>query len=234
MPLASTPPPGTPVPDLIGRWASDHGRRVAELVWLNEDGGITARLVADEAKDLFAKFSRDDLIDEAERMSWLNSRHLSPRVFDFVDDGDQWLLVTGALRGTSAVSPRWKAEPDRAAAAIGEGLALLHTLDPDDSLFGPVGWVGDVTEVDHLVIAHGDPCAPNTIIGDDGSFVGHVDLGSLGVADRWADLAVASWSLEWNYGPGHEAAFWDAYGIAPDEDRIAFYRGLWGQAPTPN
>ena len=72
----------------------------------------------------------------------------------------------------------------------------------------------------------------STIVGDDGSFVGHVDLGSLGVADRWADLAVASWSLEWDFGPGHEQAFWDAYGIAPDPERIAQYRALWGDAPT--
>lgn len=231
MPLASAPPPGTPVPELIASWAVGRGRQVAELVWLNEEGGITARLTSEDAKDLFAKWSRTDLIDEAERMSWLSSRHACPRVFDFVDAGDEWLLVTGALRGTSAVSPRWLAEPDRAAAAIGEGLATLHALDPADSLFGPVDWVGHVDDVDHLVIAHGDACAPNTIIGDDGRFVGHVDLGSLGVADRWADLAIASWSLDWNYGPGHEAPFWEAYGIDPDPERIAFYRRLWGPAP---
>lgn len=228
MALASVPPEGTPVPELVTRWAHDHGRQVAELVWLNEDGGITARLVSDEAKDFFAKWSATDLIDEAERMSWLSSRHLCPRVFDFVDADGGWLLVTGALRGRSAVDPRWKQDPDRAAAAIGEGLAVLHSLDPSDSIFGPVEWCAGIDGIDRLVISHGDACAPNTIIGDDGSFVGHVDLGELGVADRWADLAVASWSLEWNYGPGHEQAFWDAYGISPDAERIATYRGLWG------
>lgn len=219
------------MPELLSRWAGDHGRTIAELVWLNEEGGLTARLSSDDAKDLFAKWSPTDLLDEAERMSWLSSRHSCPRVFDFVDNGQQWLLVTGALRGTSAVAPRWLAAPDVAAAAIGEGLAILHSLDPSQSIFGPVDWVGTVAEVDQLVIAHGDPCAPNTILGDDGSFVGHVDLGSLGVADRWADLAIASWSLDWNYGPGHDRAFWDAYGVAPDHDRIAFYRNLWGPAP---
>ena len=116
---------------------------------------------------------------------------------------------------------------DYSISIIGEGLALLHTLDPSISMFGPVDWVGEQDDVDLLVIAHGDACAPNTIIGDDGRFVGHVDLGSLGVADRWADLAIASWSLEWDFGPGHERAFWDAYGIEPDTDRIARYRRLW-------
>ena len=53
--------------------------------------------------------------------------------------------------------------------------------------------------IDRLVVCHGDACAPNTLIDDDGRCCGHVDLDALGVADRWADLAVATMSLEWNY-----------------------------------
>lgn len=211
-------------------WASDHGRRVADVVWRNELGGLTSRLVADDAQDLFAKWSPLDLEPEAERMSWLASRHPAPRIADYVEGDDQWLLVTGALPGSSAVSPRWLREPERAARAIGEGLALLHTLDPAASIFGTVDWVGEQDDVDRLVVAHGDACAPNTLIADDGAFLAHVDLGSLGVADRWADLAIASMSLEWNYGPGHEAPFWEAYGIEPDPGRIAHYRALWNPA----
>jgi kanamycin kinase len=45
---------------------------------------------------------------------------------------------------------------------------------------------------------------------------GHVDLGALGVGDRWGDLAIATWSAEWNYGPGWEDALLRAYGVAPD------------------
>lgn len=82
-------------------------------------------------------------------------------------------------------------------------------------------------DVDRLVVCHGDPCAPNTLIDARGEFAAHVDLGSLGVADRWADLAVAAWSTEWNYGPGYEARVYEAYGVEPDADRIAYYRLLW-------
>jgi aminoglycoside phosphotransferase len=46
------------------------------------------------------------------------------------------------------------------------------------------------------------------------------DFGDLAVGDRWADLAIASLSLDWNFGEGHQPEFFDAYGIVPDEDRI--------------
>lgn len=81
--------------------------------------------------------------------------------------------------------------------------------------------------IETLVVCHGDPCAPNTLLGEDGEWSGHVDFGALGVADRWADLAVATWSTEWNFGPGWDGALLAAYGIAPDEQRSAYYRLLW-------
>ena len=84
---------------------------------------------------------------------------------------------------------------------------------------------------DQLVVCHGDACAPNTILAADGSCSGHVDFGAMGVADRWADLAVATWSTEWNYGPGFEDVLLDAYGIDPDPDRTRYYRLLWDLGP---
>lgn len=68
---------------------------------------------------------------------------------------------------------------------------------------------------------------PNTLIAADGTFSGHVDFGDLGVADRWADLAVGTWSTEWNYGPGWEELDLTSYGVEADLDRIRFYRDLW-------
>jgi kanamycin kinase len=90
--------------------------------------------------------------------------------------------------------------------------------------------LGEPPAVDRLVVCHGDACAPNTLLRDDGTFAGHVDLGSLGVADRWADIAVATWSLNWNFTSSHEPVFYAAYGIDPDPERIAYYRLLWDLA----
>jgi aminoglycoside phosphotransferase len=91
--------------------------------------------------------------------------------------------------------------------------------------------IADIPPIDRLVVCHGDSCAPNTLITDDGSWSGHVDLGALGVADRWADLAIATWSTTWNYGPGWEVPLLDAYGVAPDPDRTSYYRLLWDLSP---
>ena len=56
---------------------------------------------------------------------------------------------------------------------------------------------------------------------------GYVDLGELGVADRWWDVAVGAWSAGWNFGQEHEARFYEGYGIEPDPERIRFYRLLY-------
>jgi len=78
-----------------------------------------------------------------------------------------------------------------------------------------------------LVVCHGDACAPNTLIDARGTWVAHLDLGNLGRGDRWADLAILSWSTVWNYGPGWEHLIYDSYGIEPDDEKIRFYRLLW-------
>jgi kanamycin kinase len=98
-----------------------------------------------------------------------------------------------------------------------------HTLTVDSALERAAA----IPPPDKLVVCHGDACAPNTLLAADGRWSGHVDLGLLGIADRWADLAVATWSAEWNYGPGWDRLLLDAYGIRPDPERTRYYRLLW-------
>ncbi|GAA3012043.1 aminoglycoside 3'-phosphotransferase [Streptosporangium longisporum] len=111
--------------------------------------------------------------------------------------------------------------------AAGEGTAGLSPEHRHLDLAEARARLGEPPAIDRPVVCHGDACVPNTLLHDDGTFAAHVDLGSLGVADRWADLAVAAWSTEWNYGPGYDGVVYDAYGIAPDPERIAYYRLLW-------
>ena len=76
------------------------------------------------------------------------------------------------------------------------------------------------------MVCHGDYCPPNALLMD-GAVTGYVDLGELGVADRWRDIAVGGWSVGWNFGPEYEPLFYESYGIEPHAERMAFYRLLW-------
>ncbi|MBD3162401.1 MAG: phosphotransferase, partial [Candidatus Eisenbacteria bacterium] len=80
-----------------------------------------------------------------------------------------------------------------------------------------------------IVLCHGDSCLPNFLL-DDHGVTGYVDLGELALADRWWDLAVATWSLDWNLGPGWEERFLAAYGVTADRDRRDYFRLLYDLA----
>jgi kanamycin kinase len=221
-------------------------------VWTNEVGGLTFEVRDADGGRRFVKWapagSGLDLAAEVDRLRWASGRVVVPRVLDHGVEPDGEWLVTAGLAGQNAVSPRWTADPATAVRALGEGLRHLHDVLPvGDCPFSwsvatrlagarrrdapagrePQRWLERAPPVDRLVVCHGDPCAPNTLLDDVGRVSGHVDLDALGVADRWADLAVATWSTVWNYGPGWERPLLDAYGIEPDAGRTDFYRRLW-------
>lgn len=110
---------------------------------------------------------------------------------------------------------------------LGElGDEFRSSVAPELTVDGVVAALADPPPIE-WVVCHGDACAPNTLLAESGEVVGHVDLGALGVGDLWADLAVAAWSTIWNYGPGYEELVYDGYGVAPDPEKIRYYRLLW-------
>ncbi|MEU0498205.1 phosphotransferase [Mycobacterium sp. NPDC006124] len=213
-----------PVPDVVARIAAG---RPSRAVWVNELGGVTFSISEDAFVKVYPAEHAALLDAESDRLRWASAFAAVPHV---IEAGPGW-LHTAALPGRSAVDPRWVGRPEEAARAIGAGLRRFHDVLPVDGFpFGRPSWVpADAPAADRLVVCQGDACAPNTLIGDDGRCSGHVDLGDLGVADRWADLAVATMSLAWNFGTVHEAELFAAYGVTPDHDRIAYYRGRWAQ-----
>ncbi|GAB3405481.1 aminoglycoside 3'-phosphotransferase [Schumannella luteola] len=227
-------PSGFELPAVIARLAAEAGAEPRAL-WQNSLGGLTFRL-GDRVVKWSPPVLAESLRREEERMRWLDGRHPAPRVLDAGADDDGAWLVTAALDGDTAVSDANRARPEVAIAAIVEGLRRIHTLPLDDvpGHWADETWVGRQPQklaprppIDDPVLVHGDACAPNTLLDAAGAFAAHVDLGDLAPGDRWADLAVASMSLEWNYGPGHDDAFYAAYGIEPDAERIRWYRQLW-------
>lgn len=77
-----------------------------------------------------------------------------------------------------------------------------------------------------LVLTHGDYCLPNILL--DGERVsGFVDLGRVGIGDRYRDLALARRSLIRNYGAAWVPLFFVEYGLPqPDEAKLTFYELL--------
>lgn len=237
----SIPTERMPVPGRVLDLASG---AALEPVWANELGGLTFR--TDDGR--FIKYGprnpESSMAGEAERLAWAGRFIRVPEVLDVGgDDTHEW-LITRAVPGRSAVDARWLAEPATAVRAVGEGLRALHDGLPVADC--PFEWtvpsrlaraatrgirvpevLREPPPVEHLVVCHADACCPNTLLDDTGRWLAHVDLGTLGVGDRWADIAVASMSTAWNYGPGWEDALIEAYGVEPDRARLAYYRDLW-------
>ncbi|MEQ4205108.1 APH(3') family aminoglycoside O-phosphotransferase [Actinopolymorpha sp. B9G3] len=121
-------------------------------------------------------------------------------------------VEAGVVDEASAAMEPWRWAQDRGALLA----ELLRTRPADED----------------LVVCHGDYCVPNVLLDPETLEVtGLIDLGWLGVADRYHDLGIATGSIasvELNpqYGPGHAARFLERYGGDPDDPRIDYYRRL--------
>ncbi len=226
--VAGAPKGGIRVPGVVRELA---GERSIEPVWRNELGGLTFRLgsAADAQYLKWAPLGSGANLDlERQKLQWAITYTPVPKVVDCGSEADGTWLVTEGIIGDNAVAPQWKANPQRAAVAIGKALRSMHDSLPlnecpfswstesrikdigirsaEDQL-DPKGWSSDVQDrslddalarvesppqEELLVLCHGDACAPNTLLNDRGDWVAHLDLESLGVGDRWADLAVAA------------------------------------------
>lgn len=111
---------------------------------------------------------------------------------------------------------------------------------PTELLARLAGQVGHRLEQEaaDLVVCHGDLCLPNIVLDERTATVaGFVDLGRLGRADPYADIALLlanareTWPDERAAEAGDEV-FADVYGITLDADRQRFYLHLdpltWG------
>ncbi len=150
-------------------------------------------------------------------------------------------LLAGGLRrihATPAADCPFRNGIDRALTAAGNRVTS-GLVGPDDlhEEFGHLSHENALAELARLrpdaedaVVCHGDYCLPNVVIAE-GEITGFLDLGELCVADRWRDLAVATWSVTWNLGPGFEDLFLASYGVERDERAQTFYRLLYDLEP---
>jgi kanamycin kinase len=197
--------PYLPVPEVLD-CASD-----GQVDWL-----VTAGLPGRPASDEQLQADPERLVVLlAQGLRRLHAAPVERCPFDFTVDSA--IALARARVRAGLVDPARDFHPEHAHLGPHGALAALRRLRPA---------VGS----DDLVVCHGDYCLPNVLVsGTGGGMVvsGFVDVGELGVADRWWDLAVATWSLDWNLGPGWEELFLRAYRVDRDNDRVAFYRLLY-------
>lgn len=113
-----------------------------------------------------------------------------------------------------------------ATANVAAGLVDLDELDPERE-----GWSAEQLwahfqrllpiEADR-VVTHGDFSLDNIFLDDDGAVTGCLDLGRVGVADRYQDLAIL-WNSLREFDLGLAEAMFDAYGVAPDRAKMELH-----------
>lgn len=210
-----------------GRVADDIADEAARLSWL---GG---RMPCAEVV-LFVRTNT---------AAWLLTTEVAGRT------GDGWLAeeperlnqvidgFAGFLRGLHALPvadcPFDAGAPVRMAAARRNLDAdLVDTDDFDDEHDGWTGeevWAklaGLVPADGERVVTHGDFSLGNLLLDDSGRVTGAIDVGRLGTADRYQDIAIF-WQNLAEFGAEAQHRFLRGYGVAtPDERRLAFHRTL--------
>ncbi|WP_092184822.1 APH(3') family aminoglycoside O-phosphotransferase [Devosia sp. YR412] len=200
---------------------------------LSELPGETRRLRWLEKTPVPAAKVRDSFADAG--FNWLlmtalpgtDLTHLVDRPEDL-----RKILATG-LRAMHALDPVTCPFDHRLDAKLSSGSANVKAGRVDESDFDDArdGWTAHQVldwlldnrpPAEDLVVTHGDASLPN-IMASDGRFAGVIDVGRLGVADRWQDLALACRSLIYNCGPEHVAPFLSAYGADWNEARYHYY-----------
>ncbi len=92
-------------------------------------------------------------------------------------------------------------------------------------------WLKENKPEEELFLSHGDFCLPNVFF-ENGELSGLIDLGRMGVADKWCDIALCYRSLRNNYNgryTGHrlsgydESYLFNALQINIDWDKIRYY-----------
>ncbi|MCP2299908.1 kanamycin kinase [Nocardia amikacinitolerans] len=193
---------------------------------------------------------------ERDRLDWLRARGIRvPEVAAFAEDvlvlADAGAPSLAAREGDGATAPsigtvmgellrRLHALPvaecpfdgrldtvlAQARRHVLEGLVDPDDFDDDNSDLNPEQvlerLLAERPQTEDLVVAHGDFTPPNVL--ENGILL---DVGGLGVADRYRDLALAERDLREDFGDHEVRAFFAAYGLdAPDWTRLDYYRLL--------
>jgi aminoglycoside phosphotransferase len=211
-------------------------------------GSLVFRLTAPDHPVMYLKIravSEGGLIAEKHRLEWLQGLLPVPSVLDFRKNGAHEFLLMSEIRGVPSYHHSLRHDIPSLMAQLASGLRMIHQLDIDRCPFhAPLherleairhrgrdgfaeGLVASVPRFDDLVVCHGDYSMPNVIM-QDGRVSGFIDLGQVGVADRYVDLIAVRKTLRYNGFPAEcFTLFIKAYGLdVVDEEKLRFYELL--------
>ncbi len=92
-------------------------------------------------------------------------------------------------------------------------------------------WLKNNRPDEDVVLSHGDFCLPNILI-ENGTLSGFIDIGRMGISDRWNDIAICYRSLNDNYIGKYSTEKYDnfnadylfeALGIEKNEEKLRYY-----------
>ena len=200
------------------RWARAAGLPVPQLVDVGEDGAvdwIVSEALPGERAEVHPRRRSDPIGVAAELARAARQLHeVPPDSCPF----DRTLDVALAARRRR----------------LGEGVLAVDTMHLEHRSLTPASGLRRLEERrpadEDVVVCHRDLNEANVLLDERGRLSGIVDVGLLALGDRWCDLAVTSWYLEGNHGPDAADAFFAAYGVEPDPDRMAYYRLLYSVA----
>lgn len=192
-------------------------------------------------RNAWLKCAPSGIKQEAEVLECLQGKARVPQVLYYLEENGLQCLMTSSLQGRSLIDPAILACPEKLIHILAFALHELHAIDIlvcplDQHLpvklrtwdFTPEerAWLTQNMPDEDLVFTHGDACLPNFFCQDE-RYTGCIDLGDAGVADRWQDLSLGLWSLQYNLGSkAWGIPFLNAYGIEPDERKIEYYLRL--------
>ncbi|CAL9563151.1 Aminoglycoside 3'-phosphotransferase [Actinosynnema sp. ALI-1.44] len=225
-----------------------------ERVTIGKSGAAVSR-----RDGVYRKVSDEhDLVAEGERLRWLRAQGIpAPEVLECEPGllvtaevpgrsaAELWPHTDRIVDSLADLTKALHALPvadcpfDRSL-AVTVPLALAAEPDLADLDEERAGWTRDelVAELlatqpstEDLAVCHGDLCTPNVLFDPDtGDVTGVIDAGTLGVADRWQDLALATRSLTSDlnpqYGPPAATRYLKRYGVEEDKAKTTFYRLL--------
>ena len=130
---------------------------------------------------------------------------------------------------------------EEAAYRVAKGLVDIETTEPETFAEGSfrnpeelLQWLLSNRPQSVPALAHGDYCLPNVFL-ENGKLSGFIDVGDMGIGEKWRDIALCWRSLKHNFGGSYGGKVYSGFdpdilfeklGIQPDRKQLRWHLQL--------